>query len=451
MAENNNGEKKNTRSREVMTFLDQLDTDLKTPAAAISSSQESNERKDEAEPQSATTEEAEKTIAYLQNLATTKKASSPKLGNSQVSQKENKESDDQTPTNSPMINKGKGREEHSKSDDKNDENNSDKNSNGGGYWSSWFSVAQTQASAALQQAKETAAKQNIVQNPPVNTNEWRAKLGGFVKGAGLDKIAHDLAQTGKTALTDIMNVVIPPITDQEVLEVWISHDLVGYDGITDVVYNGLSKTLENISGGQLIVNSTKSDSNDDLRNLNPLDNINAAIQLTEERLNLLLEVDDEQQQSNENNSSESSKVKQEDQESNEHNSDPVKRTPLKLRIQPYIERTTKCKLNIKSKDESKEEKYLKFMLTLVDKVHGLQSTSYSQSIPLEWLEGEHGREGDDKLDYLAWLEDSLINILKLTIENVGTDYIRKRQVDVTKLVQKADWTAAQAQIPITGI
>lgn len=227
------GEQKTTRSKEVLSFLDQLDTDLQTPGAAIAVSQDAHHEKEEhpesqnnEEPQSATTEEAEKTIQYLQNLALKKSASSPRLNDEGA----------KTPTNtgSPVLDKGKQREDSVE----------EKPASGG--WGSWLSAAQSQATAALAQAKhvaeQTTAKQNAINAlNAANAPEWKNKLGGFVKGAGLDKIAHELAVQGKHALHDIYNAVVPPISDTEVLEVWVSHDMVGYDGITDVVYSGLSK------------------------------------------------------------------------------------------------------------------------------------------------------------------------------------------------------------------
>ena len=43
------------------------------------------------------------------------------------------------------------------------------------------------------------------------------------------------------ALTDILNTVAPPISEHEVLKVWLSHDLQGYDGIESLVYKSLAR------------------------------------------------------------------------------------------------------------------------------------------------------------------------------------------------------------------
>jgi hypothetical protein len=54
-----------------------------------------------------------------------------------------------------------------------------------------------------------------------------------------------------------MNAVAPPISEHEVIQVWLSHDMEGYEGIESLVYRSLAKVclimlvaylLTNISG-----------------------------------------------------------------------------------------------------------------------------------------------------------------------------------------------------------
>ena len=46
---------------------------------------------------------------------------------------------------------------------------------------------------------------------------------------------------GLSTLTDILNVVAPPISEHEVIQVWLSHDMKGYDGVENLVYRGLAR------------------------------------------------------------------------------------------------------------------------------------------------------------------------------------------------------------------
>ena len=52
-------------------------------------------------------------------------------------------------------------------------------------------------------------------------------------------IGADFKRVGLSTLTDILNVVAPPISEHEVIRVWLSHDLRGYDGIQSLVYRAL--------------------------------------------------------------------------------------------------------------------------------------------------------------------------------------------------------------------
>jgi hypothetical protein len=53
---------------------------------------------------------------------------------------------------------------------------------------------------------------------------------------------------GQSAITELINTVAPPISEHETLQVWLAHDMVGYDGVTSVVEAGVAK----VSCGGLI-------------------------------------------------------------------------------------------------------------------------------------------------------------------------------------------------------
>lgn len=54
-------------------------------------------------------------------------------------------------------------------------------------------------------------------------------------------LGQDLKNVSLSTLTEIMNVVAPPISEHEVIKVWLSHDMQGYDGIEGLVYRSLAK------------------------------------------------------------------------------------------------------------------------------------------------------------------------------------------------------------------
>lgn len=59
-------------------------------------------------------------------------------------------------------------------------------------------------------------------------------------------IGKDLKSTTLKSLTDLLNAVAPPIAEHEIIQVSLSHDMVGYDGVETLVYRGLSKVCGDI-------------------------------------------------------------------------------------------------------------------------------------------------------------------------------------------------------------
>ncbi len=60
----------------------------------------------------------------------------------------------------------------------------------------------------------------------------------------LSVTGKDFKQLGLSTLTDILNVVAPPISEHEVIQIWLSHDMRGYDGVESLVYRSLSRVRD---------------------------------------------------------------------------------------------------------------------------------------------------------------------------------------------------------------
>ena len=54
----------------------------------------------------------------------------------------------------------------------------------------------------------------------------------------------DFRTVGISTLTDILNAVAPPIAEHEVIQVWLSHDMEGYEGVESLVYKGLTRVSD---------------------------------------------------------------------------------------------------------------------------------------------------------------------------------------------------------------
>ena len=54
-------------------------------------------------------------------------------------------------------------------------------------------------------------------------------------------LGQDFKRVGLSTLTDILNVVAPPISEHEVIQVWLSHDMIGYEAVESLVYKALTR------------------------------------------------------------------------------------------------------------------------------------------------------------------------------------------------------------------
>ena len=141
----------------------------------------------------------------------------------------------------------------------------------GGWGSSWWSSASTMLnqakSVAIEQVAHVARQADEVQSTArkvavegagnvqglvaggtglnleaiaakggLGLQHLREQLGDRVKGVDLEKLRHELLSRGQSAISEIINTVAPPISEHEVLQVWFSHDMKGYDGVDNVVY-----------------------------------------------------------------------------------------------------------------------------------------------------------------------------------------------------------------------
>ena len=57
----------------------------------------------------------------------------------------------------------------------------------------------------------------------------------------IETLGQNLQRVGLSTLNDILNVVAPPISEHEVIQVWLSHDMQGYDCVEPVVYRAFAK------------------------------------------------------------------------------------------------------------------------------------------------------------------------------------------------------------------
>ncbi|KZT06370.1 uncharacterized protein LAESUDRAFT_726200 [Laetiporus sulphureus 93-53] len=274
---------------------------------------------------------------------------------------------------------------------------------GWGWGSVWSS-----ASAAIQQAKSVVDEQ--VKQLPKNeqARKWGEGVLEYARAAQLDKLGNDFKRVGLSTLTDILNVVAPPISEHEVIQVWLSHDMRGYDGVESLVYRALSRIMEQVEGGDLVVNrgdeSRPKDVAESGRELNAVEGLDAALKLAQANLEEI--------------------IKRNSKTPSTHTSstqNPTTYSYVYLRIQPCMttlplpqsaETTASSGSSTPTHSTS-----LQFLLYLSDPAHNLNHSTLTQAVPGNWLE---------LWDEYEWVEDLVVEAIRVGVEVIGQEYVVSR-------------------------
>ncbi|KAG5639298.1 hypothetical protein H0H81_004500 [Sphagnurus paluster] len=278
---------------------------------------------------------------------------------------------------------------------------------GAGAWG-WGSVWST-ASAAIQQAKTVVDEQVKALPKNEQARKWGEGVMEYAKAAQLDKIGQDFKRVGLSTLTDILNVVAPPISEHEVIQVWLSHEMQGYDGVESLVYRALARIMEQVEGGDLVVNrgdESRPKVTGSERNFNPVEGYDAAYKLAQADIEELIKNNDK------NTASKPSSGQT-----------PTTYSHVYLRVQPYFI------VYDKPDSEEAQNRHLQFLLLLSDPEHQLTHTTITQAVPGKWL---------DLWDEFEWVEDLVAESLKVGVEVLGQEYLVARMGWGEGKVEKAE-------------
>lgn len=249
----------------------------------------------------------------------------------------------------------------------------------------------------------------------------------------------------------MINAVAPPIAEHEVVQIWLSHDMKGYEGVESLVYRSLARVMEQVEGGDLVVNrgqsskpksTLKQDSKE--RDLGAIDGLEPAYKLAIAELEDLVKSDIL-------NATQKTGIS----DVTATTSNPTTYSSVFLRIQPFYSITPPFMTHhTKPKTGDGPEKQddaptpsagptrqLQFFLYLTDPNHSITHSTVSQVIPAEWM---------DMWEEYEWVEDLTVDSLRVAVELIGQHYLASR-MNWVKRASKHKPTASTATITPAGL
>ena len=228
---------------------------------------------------------------------------------------------------------------------------------------------------------------------------------------------QELRNVGFSTLTELINAVAPPIAEHEVIQIWLSHDMKGYEGVESLVYRALARIMEQVEGGDLVVNRGNESRpvegpSGKERDMGAVEGLETALKLAAADLEELIKSETLQAKvSKAQTSSEDTK-----------SSNPTTYSSVFLRIQPFFSSPIPApKLPTSEEMEPTTAaippQQLQFVLYLVDLKHNIAHTTITQTVPAVWLE---------IWDEYDWVEDLVVDVLRVGVEIIGEEYLVSR-------------------------
>lgn len=295
-------------------------------------------------------------------------------------------------------------------------------------------VSPSSASASASQAASAATEQ---------AQKWRSGMLNMLSShVDIDKLRRDITETGLKAMNEIINAVAPPISEHEVIQVNLSHDMLGYEGVETLVYRALAKVMEQVDGGDLVVNRGNAEDQpvagsggvnadgEEERNLNSVEGFTEAYKLAEANLEALIKKNYRKPESS-GSAEQADGGKGHARTVSSGVTVPVTICPVFMRIQPVLAPlpfssgaqatpagTPGAAAGASTQTASSDDPHLYFILLLRDPTNELVHKSLTQSMPSKWL--------DIPFEENEWVEDIMVDVIRRGVEIVGEEYVKGR-------------------------
>ncbi|CAJ0643041.1 5509_t:CDS:2 [Entrophospora sp. SA101] len=265
---------------------------------------------------------------------------------------------------------------------KDEASGSDDNNSGAWSWGNILASAST-AYKTASTVVDSSVKGALATVETVRANEATKKLE--------EKVRSDLKSLSLNTLTTVVNAVVPPISQYEIVEVWLAHDMIGYIGLESIVYRGFIKVMEQVEGGDIIV---KKGNNNETKKVNITDELYRDLNVCEGFVEAIKLAKESQQRET-----------------------PSIICPVFMSIQPtkanpYVIPTLSSST---PSTDNVSENFLFFVIVLTDPTHNLTFETYSQALPISWL--------DVKYEENEWVEDKMVASIKLAVQTIAQDYV----------------------------
>ena len=191
----------------------------------------------------------------------------------------------------------------------------------------------------------------------------------------------------------------------------------GYEGVESLVYRALARIMEQVEGGDLVVNRGNESrpaetTSGNERDMGAVEGLETALKLAAADLEELIKSETLQAKVSK------AQTSNEDKQS----SNPTTYSSVFLRIQPFLSSPIPAP-KLPNADETESTtpatppQQLQFVLHLVDPRHNIAHTTITQTVPAVWLE---------IWDDYEWVEDLVVDVLRVGVEIVGEEYLVSR-------------------------
>ncbi|KAF9305895.1 hypothetical protein BGZ74_008458 [Mortierella antarctica] len=254
-------------------------------------------------------------------------------------------------------------------------------------------TTQTAVQSSVKATRESQASKNL-----------QERVKGIVNAENIGKIGSDL----KSLTSTVLDAIALPITEHEVVEIWLAHDMVGYVGLEALVNRSFAKVMEQTAASEVVVHKGDGTHSEDVdpedRQLNACDGYEQAVKLAKANIEHL--------------------VKTHYNPEKQQREPPEVKTGTSTIVFPVFMAIQPCRVPRPSIQQHQQQQgvivqdkdlYFCYVIQLFDPAHQIELESYSQSMPAHWLLIPYEEN--------EWVEERMAGCIRLAVAALAEDYV----------------------------